>query len=119
MTPTADVEAIGRRRRVRLTALIDTGFDGDICVPTTVAVSLGLELVGRTDMELADGAVRTGFVFGGWVRFLGKKHRVIIHITESEDALIGTRLLQECLLAIDFAAGKVRLSRKPARRRKR
>jgi clan AA aspartic protease len=119
MTPTADIEVIGTRQSVLLSALIDTGFDGDICLPTTAALRLGLELVGRRDMELADGTVTTGFVFGGWVRFLGKKRSVTVHITESEDALIGTGLLEGCLLVIDFPAGTVRLSRKPARRRKR
>jgi len=119
MTPTTDVEVIGTRRSAILKAILDTGFDGDICVPTTIAVRLGLELTGRMEMALADGTVKTGLVFGGWVRFLGRKHQVNVHIADSEDTLIGTGLLEGCLLAVDFAAGKVHLSRKPARRRKR
>ena len=44
MTPMTKVEVGGTRRSVELDAIIDTGFDGDICVSLDVAVTLGLEL---------------------------------------------------------------------------
>jgi predicted aspartyl protease len=40
---------------VTLAAIVDTGFDGDFCLPTAHEVQLGLELIGERLVELADG----------------------------------------------------------------
>ena len=45
MTPTADLEIMGSRASMAIAAIIDTGFDGYVCLPTSIAVQLGLELV--------------------------------------------------------------------------
>lgn len=55
----AKVKAGGTRRSVELDAILETGFEGDICVPIDVAVTLGLELVGVDTFELADGGRRS------------------------------------------------------------
>ena len=55
MTPIARIEAIGSRQTLVFTATVDTGFDGDLCLPTRLAVQLGLELIGELEIELADG----------------------------------------------------------------
>lgn len=116
MTPTVNLEARGLRGRVPVTALIDTGFSGYLCLPTHLAVGLGLELTGETNVELADGTVKRLFLFSGAVKFLGKTRKVHISLTDSRDALIGTALLADCRLSIDFPTGNVRLERKPSRR---
>ena len=58
MTPTADLEVMGSRDSVPITAIIDTGVDGFVCLPTSLAVRLGLDLISQADVELADGTVR-------------------------------------------------------------
>lgn len=115
MTPKTDVEVGGTRRTVALKAIVDTGFDGDICVPLNVAVTLGLELKGTGFMELADGSQRQELVFSGSVQLLGETRAVAILLTNGEEALVGTDLLADCRLTVDFPADKVRLVRKPAR----
>ena len=90
MTPTADLEIMGSRASMAITAIIDTGFDGYVCLPTSIAVQLGLELVSQGSVELADGTVKTELLFAGSVQFLGGTRAVQIYLTESEDALIGT-----------------------------
>lgn len=119
MTPTADLEVRGSRGAVRIKALIDTGFSGDVCIPKTAAIRLGLELVALADIELADGTQKLELVFSGSVRFLGRTRPVQIYLTDSEDALLGTSLLADCRLVIDFPMGQVRLTHKPGRRGKR
>lgn len=113
MTPRTDVVVRGARRKVTVTAVIDTGFDGDICLPTKVATELGLELIGAASVELADGSQHKELVFRGSAVFLGKRRRVEILLTESEEALLGTGLLAGCRMSVDFDTGKVRLARKP------
>lgn len=112
LTPTAEIEVIGTRRRRRVTALIDTGFSGYLCIPTTIARDLGLELCGSQEVELADGRWIKQLEFHGKVRFLDHEHHVIIALTDSETALIGTSLLGDCRLTIDFPAKKIQLKRK-------
>jgi clan AA aspartic protease len=120
MTPTARIEAIGSRQTTALTAILDTGFNGDLCLPTRLAVQLGLELIGEQQTELADGTQRLQLVFGGSVRFYGETREVDIILTDSEDALIGTNLLNHYPLATEFPGGqvKVRSRRKPGEKRK-
>ena len=44
--PLLTVQIKGARTEVPLEAVIDTGFDGSLCVPVEVAVQLGLDLIG-------------------------------------------------------------------------
>jgi clan AA aspartic protease len=118
MTPTFDLEVFGSRARIPITAIIDTGFDGEISLPTPLAVGLGLELAAETTVELADGTIKKQLVFAGSVHLLGETRNVAIFISDSDDALIGTALLADCRLTIDFPTNMVRLIRKAPRREK-
>jgi clan AA aspartic protease len=113
MTPLVDLEVIGPRGPLAIAAILDTGFDGHLCLPVRLAVALGLTLIDRRMIELADGTQKWELVFSGVVRFLGKTRKVRIYLTESEDALVGTELLSDCRLSIDFTTGKVMLTRRP------
>jgi clan AA aspartic protease len=117
MTPRTDITVGGSRGSAKITAVIDTGFDGSICLPVEVAENLGLELVGRMTAILADGSEKDELAFLGWVEFLGKRQTVVMCLT-TDEALIGTGLLSDCALAIDFASSTVTVSRKPSKRRK-
>lgn len=44
--PRLTINVIGDRAEAKLDALIDTGFDGSLCLPLSIAVQLGLELTG-------------------------------------------------------------------------
>lgn len=113
MTPTAPIEVIGGRQTIEFTAIVDSGFDGDLCVPTRLAVQLGLELIGEQHVELADGTQRNQLVFAGSVRFFGATREVQIMLTDSEDALIATSLLDRYRLAIEFPGGQVKVRSGP------
>jgi clan AA aspartic protease len=111
MTPTIKLKVFGLRSSMTLTAIIDTGFDDHLCLPVGVAVTLGLTLDTQHLVELADGTQKDELVFAGDVSFMGKKKKVRIYLTNSEDALVGTRLLEDCRLTIDFPTGKVKIKR--------
>jgi clan AA aspartic protease len=115
MTPTTLVEVIGSRGKAAFDAIIDTGFSGDVCLPVAVAIGLGLELVGQTSIELADGTLKSDLVFEGKVRFLGEQIDVDVYLTNRDEALIGTGLLESCRLTIDFDKNKVKIERKSQR----
>lgn len=113
MTPLAPVEVIGTRKTLAITAIVDTGFDGDLCLPIRIAVQLGLELVGEQIVELADGTRKRELAFDGSVRFFNDAQAVRIMLTSSEDAPIGTRLLNHYRAAIEFPGGRLKLRQRP------
>jgi clan AA aspartic protease len=112
MTPKIDINVAGTRSEVPVTAILDTGFDGYLCLPTALAVNLGLELVAEPSVELADGTMKKQLVFLGTATILSRTTPVMIYLTESDDALVGTSLLEDCVLTIDFPRESVRLRRK-------
>jgi len=108
--PKIRLTVLGLRGQVDIEPVIDTGFDGDLCLPIPIAISLGLELHGCQTVELADGSRRRELVFIGTVLFDGENRPVEISITEAEDALVGTGLLATHKLDIGFLGKTVRLT---------
>ena len=70
--------------------VLDTGFDGVLILPSTVAERLRLRIVARLVFELVGGARMTADVALGEIEWLGKRRNVEVIISESHDALIGT-----------------------------
>jgi len=100
----------GARRDVTLEAVIDTGFDGQLCLPVSLAVEIGLELYGAQQTQLADGSIKSDLVFLGQAGFVGQRtQEVEILLTESDDALLGVGFLMDWRLEIDFSQGLVQL----------
>jgi clan AA aspartic protease len=93
----------GLRKSLRNDPVVDTGFDGDLCLPVKVAIQLGLELSGETIVELADGSKKQELSFLGSVFWQGQERLVKIFLTNSEDPLVGSGLMQGQKLAIDYA----------------
>jgi clan AA aspartic protease len=111
--PTIELEVFGSKKKQKITALIDTGFSGYLCIPVDIARELGLELTGTQEVQLADGRWVNQLEFTGQVVFLGQAQTVKISLTDSEMAQVGTMLLGDCRLTIDFPANKTQLKRKP------
>ena len=97
----------GRKMEITVDAVIDTGFDEYLCLPVQTAIQLGLELSDTMEVELADGTIKKEMVFSGVTKFGEGKRDVEITLTESKDALIGTRMFS--YLEIDFEGKRVRL----------
>lgn len=107
--PLLTVRIKGARTEVLLEAVIDTGFDGSLCVPVEVAVQLGLDLVGFQTVEYADGRQSRELVFLGSVILGDQEKQLEISLTEAQEALIGTALLADYTLEINFSQKSVLL----------
>jgi len=101
------VGIIGRKKELEVDAVIDTGFDGYLCLPLQTAIQLGLELCDTMKVELADGTIKKEMVFSGLTKFGDEVKKVRIMLTESRDALLGTRMFS--YLEIDFEGMRVRV----------
>ena len=100
--PKIVVTVIGLDETVDVAASIDTGFTGYLMLSLPSALSIGLKLINVLPIELADGSVKKEFVFDGSVVFGKKKTPVEILLTSSEESLLGTALLQEHKLTVDY-----------------
>lgn len=103
----AEVTVIGSRQSIVTDAIVDTGFDGEVCLPTEDAIQLGLELRGLQAIQLGDGSEKKELVFRGEAIFGNHRREVEIFLTEGDDTLIGTGLLADGTLTADFVEKKL------------
>lgn len=108
--PILEITVTGEDSQVEIPALIDTGFDGYLSLPIPVAMSLGLKLIDSALITLADGSKKTELLFTTKVSLEGKESRARTFLTAGETALIGTQLLKDFTLSIDFPQKKISLS---------
>jgi len=106
-SPYVEVMVFGNRSQAVTIALLDTGFSSDLCLPIEIGVLLGLELRNVVEMELADGSVNLEPVYTGQVDWDGELRNVDVTLTFSDEALIGTGLLEGKSVNIDFRTGEV------------
>jgi len=90
--------------------VIDTGFDGALILPASVAEHLALPVVGRLAFELVGGARMTADVALGEIEWLGERRSVEVIMSEGDDALVGTEMFEGAILTIDYANRLVTIS---------
>jgi len=111
-TPVLEIKVKGKREEIIAEGILDTGFDGYLCLPISIAVSLGLELIKVVRTELADGTIlEDELVFTGKVEWNGALMEVDILLTKSEDVLVGTSFLNGYSVNLDYQAKKVRIEK--------
>ena len=106
-SPYVEVEVFGNRGQTIVTALLDTGFSADLCLPIEIGITLGLELRDVVETELADGTANLEPSYTAHINWGGEFRRVDVILTYSDEALLGTRLLEDKSVSIDFRAGEV------------
>lgn len=108
--PVISVQVTGPHGTLQIILTVDTGFDGDICIPVYTAVSLGLPLGGFNFIQLADGNIKKELYFHGQCQIGNLPLRdVDVYITELEDGLIGAGMFQNMRLEIDYGQQTVSL----------
>ena len=113
-TPVIALKVRGSREEVTIEGILDTGFDGFLCLPTSIAVLLGLELMYATSSELADGTViEDELVFAGQAEWDRVLRQIEITLTHSEDTLIGTAFLTGYRVELDYVARTVSIEQVP------
>ncbi len=107
----ADLEAVLRLEvrgpgngGVEVDAVIDTGFNGYLTLPSYVIETLGLPWVYRQEGELADGSVHAFDVHVGAIVWNEKPRTVEIEVAETEP-LLGMAMLEMQKLNIDVVKG--------------
>jgi clan AA aspartic protease len=105
--PAIDVEFGGQLWR----AIIDTGFNGELELPERLQSDANAEFVGRATSLLAANQRIEEDVFLVDFPFDGRIVRVQATFADGEEILIGTRMLRDYRLRIDFPARTVAIER--------
>ena len=98
---------------VELPAMIDTGYNGEVVLSEEKIRSLDLEFLGTIDTELADGEIVEMDLFKGWIKWFDRIREVAVGSSRSEDTLLGTLIVADCHLDINFKEGWVTIERLP------
>jgi len=86
----------------KLSLVVDTGFNGALCLPRPLLKELNFEMIGTYEVELADGSCVPSAVYLGELLWFKKKTSVIAHETLSSEGLVGTELLRGCRFELEI-----------------
>ncbi len=92
-----DLEISGSfpEKKTIIKAHIDTGYDGELTLPFSLAFPLGLILTGANTYTIADGSSMTNFSCLGQTKIAGKLKPIFIDIIPNGDVLLGLPLLEK------------------------
>jgi clan AA aspartic protease len=113
--PKIELTVIGLDDKIQVPALVDTGFDGALMLSLPAALQIGLRLSNIVQVELADGSIKREFVFEAKAVLDDETIPVDVLLTSSDENLVGTALLQNQSLMIDFKSQKIILDSSPTR----
>jgi clan AA aspartic protease len=114
LAPFVEIKVISQRNEeIELPAMIDTGYNGEVILPEEKIRSLGLEFLGTIDTELANGEIVELDLYRGWFKWFDSIQEVAVGSSRSEDTLLGTLILADCHLDINFREGWVTIERLP------
>jgi clan AA aspartic protease len=97
-------------KKETLTVWIDTAFNGGLVIPRSEVQRLGLKQASTTQAILADGHVVDLETFTCYLDWFGKVYRTQVVANDGQFPLLGTMLLADRKLVIDYTAKSVVLS---------
>jgi len=105
--PRAKLTLPGRDGAFKVDFIIDTGFDGDLSLPPSLANYLNTEIAGRQSLSMADGTM----VFSPYYRIMIEDWDGEMRLTEvlllDGHPLLGVNLLTGYLLQMEITEGGV------------
>ena len=108
--PIVEILISGPARSRTNSCLVDTGYNGYLLLPRSVATDLALVPTGTASLDLADGTQVQAERFFARVLWLTQWRLVRAATTNGPDTLIGAGLLFPHRLRIDYAARTVEIS---------
>ena len=94
-------------------AIVDTGFNGDLELPQALFHLLAPVYVGTVTSSLAGGQTVVEDCYQVQIPFDGRAVTAQATFVDAPSILIGTRLIQEYRLTVDFPEKAVQLERAP------
>jgi len=92
-----------------VTTWIDTAFDGHLVFSLSLINELGLETLAATDAILADGSKTLLETYLCYIDWFDQRIPVQVIANDGKYPLLGTGLLEQRVLHVDFASQELRL----------
>lgn len=96
--------------RHEVAAWVDTAFNGGLTIPRALIDDLGLPQESSIEAVLADGRTVALETFGCYLDWFGGTYQTQVVASDGAYPLLGTLLLADRRLAIDYAARTVELT---------
>jgi clan AA aspartic protease len=94
----------GPKGEQEVEAVVDTGFDGSLTLPTGLVAALGLPFRIRGTVLLGDGSRSSFDAHEGTVLWNGRSRRIWVEVADTEP-LLGMRLMIGSELRIEIVEG--------------
>jgi clan AA aspartic protease len=94
-----------------LECLVDTGFSGALVLPQEFVARLNTIEVGRELFNVVGGNQMEADIVLVEVEWLGIKRLIRAIVSEGDDALIGTELLDGTVLTVDYIDATVKVTK--------
>ena len=94
-------------RFIQCWAWIDTAFNGSLVLPRSTVEELRLTMESSAEAVLADGTKVAMETFGCQVEWFGRTYDTQVFTNDRQYALLGTILLTDRRLEIDYSHGTV------------
>ncbi len=105
-----DLSVIAESENIRLKVILDTGYNGALCLPRKYKKKCKLQSIGVETFELADGSLIKEELFIGQIIIDGNPCFVEITFTDSAIGLIGMQLLDEKIATFNLKNRTIEVS---------
>jgi len=102
--PRVSLPLPGLEGTVHVEFILDTGFDGELCLPTHLLDGLDAAYVNTNQVRLADGSRREQDYFRLYMDWFGEEREIEVIATRGLP-LLGNQLLEGCSINIDMRDG--------------
>ena len=98
---------VGREGRIPLEAVLDTGFNGTLCLPQHLQAHCTLYALGLETFELADGTLVQEVLYMGQLSINDTICEVELTLTNAERALLGMQLLLDKIATFNLKTMRI------------
>jgi len=95
----------------QIECVLDTGFNGLLLLPRKFIEDNSLDFVGRESVIMVEQNTTEVDIASGEINWLDKKLSVRILVSETDESLIGTQMLIDSLLEIDYKNRLVKITK--------
>jgi clan AA aspartic protease len=90
---------------------IDTGFNGSLLLPRNFVETNSMLFVGSEEAERVEGITAEIETALAHIKWLGEEFSARIFVSETDEALVGTEMLADALLEINYKNSTVKITK--------
>ena len=105
-----DIFLIGQEGYIPLEAILDTGFNGMLCLPRKFQQLCELNALGFETFELADGTLVQEVIYMGQILLNDIPYFVELTLTDADRTLLGMQLLLNKVVTFNLKTMRIEVS---------